>query len=198
MRIAVLTFDGFNEIDSFVASHILNRVPDGDWRAEITSDVARVTSLYGVVVDAQQPLSFAREADVVLVGSGLRSHEIANDSKLLATLGLDPDRQLIGSQCSGALILAGLGLLADMPVCTDARTRPSVEAAGVEVLDQAFFARGNVASAGGCLTAETLAAWVIWRLKGRDEAERALRRVSPVGEEHASIERVLARIQPYV
>jgi hypothetical protein len=26
MRIAVLTFDGFNELDSFVASAILNRV----------------------------------------------------------------------------------------------------------------------------------------------------------------------------
>jgi hypothetical protein len=26
MKIAVVTFDGFNEIDSFVAAHILNRV----------------------------------------------------------------------------------------------------------------------------------------------------------------------------
>jgi hypothetical protein len=26
MRIAVVTFDGYNEIDSFVSSHILNRV----------------------------------------------------------------------------------------------------------------------------------------------------------------------------
>ena len=31
MRIAGLTFDGFNEIDAFVAFHILNRVKQESW-----------------------------------------------------------------------------------------------------------------------------------------------------------------------
>jgi hypothetical protein len=37
MQIAVLTFDGFNEIDSFVAAHILNRLRPKGWKAFITS-----------------------------------------------------------------------------------------------------------------------------------------------------------------
>ena len=36
MRIAILTFDGFNEIDSFVAAYMINRVPRAGLKAEIT------------------------------------------------------------------------------------------------------------------------------------------------------------------
>ena len=40
MQIAVLTFDGFNELDSFVASAILNRMRPKGWKAHITSPTA--------------------------------------------------------------------------------------------------------------------------------------------------------------
>jgi hypothetical protein len=95
-------------------------------------------------------------------------------------------------------VLAKLGLLGSLPVCTDLRTRPLVEAAGVEVLDQTFFARGNVASVGGCLGSPHLATWVIWRLLGRDAAAYALAYVAPVGERTAYVADVLARVGPYV
>ena len=35
MRIAIVTCDGFNEIDSFVSSYILNRVDAPGWRADV-------------------------------------------------------------------------------------------------------------------------------------------------------------------
>ncbi|MGH9839134.1 MAG: hypothetical protein ACREEM_10150 [Blastocatellia bacterium] len=66
MKIAVVTFDGFNEIDSFVAAHILNRVQLAGWKAEITAPAATVTSMNGVQVAAQRPLEFTREADAVV------------------------------------------------------------------------------------------------------------------------------------
>src|SRR5262245_9927995 len=136
MRIAVLTFDGFNEIDSFVSSHILNRVDLPDWKAEITCPSESVRSRNGVRVDAQRPLEFANEADVVLFGSGQLTPKLVQDAALLSRLRLDPRRQLIGSQCSGALFLVKLGLVRDLPVCTDNFTRPMVEATGTRVLDQ--------------------------------------------------------------
>ena len=37
MQIAVLTFDGYNELDSFIAAAILNRVKAKGWKAHITS-----------------------------------------------------------------------------------------------------------------------------------------------------------------
>lgn len=198
MRIAVITFDGFNEIDSFVSFHILNRVAAAGWKAEITSPAEMAVSRNGVRVFAQQPLEFANDADVVLFGSGSRTLEMVNDPAVMSRLKLDPERQLIGSQCSGALALWKLGLLQTLPACTDFMTRPLLEAVGVPVLDQTFVASGNIASAGGCLSSPCLATWVICSLLGEAAAEAALDYVAPVGEREEFIAAALAAVAPYV
>src|SRR5205823_12984086 len=126
MRIAILTFDGFNELDSFIALGLRNRLEADGWKAEITSAGARVTSMNGVVVEAQQPLEFANEADAVIFGSGIYTRAIAENGSLLDRLQLDPLRQLIAGQCSGTLLMARLGLLADIPACTDVTTKAGV------------------------------------------------------------------------
>jgi hypothetical protein len=41
---------------------------------------------------------------VVIVGSGMKTREIANDSNILNQIKLNPQKQIICSQCSGALI----------------------------------------------------------------------------------------------
>ncbi|WP_271407913.1 DJ-1/PfpI family protein [Pseudomonas sp. Q1-7] len=198
MRIAVLTFEGFNELDSFVAAGLLNRMRGQGWQAEITAPSEWVTSMNGVRVQAQQPLEAANGADVVLFGSGIQTRDIAKDRGILDRLRLDPSRQLIGSQCSGALLMARLGLLGNLPACTDLTTKPWVIEAGVQVLDQPFFASGNLATAGGCLSAPYLAAWVIAKLAGEDACATALHYVAPVGEKEAFIERALGVIRPYL
>jgi len=68
MQIAVLTFDGFNELDSFVAAAILNRLRPRGWAAHITAPSAEVTSMNGVTVARQKPIAFAAEADAVAWG----------------------------------------------------------------------------------------------------------------------------------
>ena len=196
MRIAILTFDGFNEIDSFVAARMLNWVPG--WKAEITAPSATVTSASGVRVERQQPLGFAREADAVIVGSGTNTRTIVDDAAIMGELRLDPARQLVASQCSGALVLARLGHLRDVPACTDQRTRPWVVEAGVRVLDQPFHAAGNVATAGGCLASHYLATWIVARGEGRGAAAEILSYVAPVGELADWTARAFAAIDPYL
>jgi transcriptional regulator GlxA family with amidase domain len=198
MHIAILTFQGFNELDSLVALGILRRVKRPGWRVSLCCPEPTVTSMNGVVMHAQSMLAEARAADAVIVGSGIRTREVVADAALMATLQLDPARQLIGAQCSGALILARLGVLGDMPACTDLTTRPWVQEAGVEVLDQPFHAAGNVATAGGCLAAPYLAAWVIARTEGEAAAASALHYVAPVGEKDAYVERAMKRIAPFI
>jgi transcriptional regulator GlxA family with amidase domain len=198
VNIAIVTCDGFNEIDSFVSSHILNRVQAKDWTVAITCPSETVQSQNGVRVAAQQPLEFANDADVVLFGGSPRTREIVEDRAVMSRLHVDPRRQLIGSQCAGALFLAKLGLLATSPVCTTPRSRPVLEALGVRVLDQAFFASGNVASAGGCLASPYLAAWVMARTVGSDAAETALASVAPVGEKAAYASHALGVVLPFV
>ncbi len=198
MQIAILTFDGFNELDSFIAAGILNRMRAKGWQAHITSPTPEVTSMNGVTIQRQQPLDFVERADAVLIGSGIRTREIAADAAMLSRIRLDPSRQLIGAQCSGTLLLAKLGLIGDLPACTDLTTKPWVVEAGVEVLDAPFVAHGEVATAGGCLASQYLAAWIIARLAGLEDAEAAVHYVAPVGEKAAYVERALAVITPFL
>ncbi|MBV8683166.1 MAG: DJ-1/PfpI family protein [Caulobacteraceae bacterium] len=198
MQIAVLTFDRFNELDSFIAAGILNRAKARGLAAYITSPTAQVTSMNGVTIERQRPLEFAAEADAVLIGSGVKTREIAADAELLSRIVLDPSRQLIGAQCSGTLLLAKLGLVGDLPACTDLTTKPWVIEAGVTVLDAPFVAHGNIATAGGCLASQYLAAWMIARLASLRDAEQAIRYVAPVGEKDAYVARALATITPFL
>lgn len=198
MRIAVLTFEGFNELDSFIASAMLNRVKQPALKALIVCPTAQVASMNGVVVHTQAPLAFAREADAVIVGSGVKTREIVRDAALMGELRLDPKRQIIGAQCSGALVLAKLGLLVGVPACTDTTTKPWVQEAGIEVLNQPFVAHGNVATAGGCLGSHYLAAWTIARLAGWRAAEAVVHYVAPVGQKDEYVERARAALAPYL
>jgi transcriptional regulator GlxA family with amidase domain len=195
MQVAVVTFDGFNELDSFIASALINRCRKDGLEAFITTPTPVVTSMNGVEVRGQRPIGFVTEADVVLIGSGIKTREVAADDRLLSLLPLDPSRQLIGSQCSGALVLARLGVLGRMPACTDTTSRPFVEACDVTVLDAPFHAEGNIATAGGCLASQYLGTWVITRTLGEDAARGALDYVAPVGEKRKTVERAIGVVR---
>lgn len=196
MHIAILTFQGFNELDSLIALGVLNRIKTPGWRVTLCCPEPEVTSMNGVTVRAQSSLEDAAGADAVIVGSGIRTREVVETPALLSRLRLDPARQLIAAQCSGTLVLAKLGLVAGVPACTDLTTKPWVQEAGVEVLNQPFFARGNVATAGGCLASAYLAAWVIARTEGVAAAASALHYVAPVGEKDAYVANALHHITP--
>ncbi|MER7582211.1 DJ-1/PfpI family protein [Kitasatospora sp. NPDC097691] len=194
MQVAVVTFDGFNELDSFIASALINRCRADGLEAFITTPTPVVTSMNGVEVTGQRPMEFVTDADVVLVGSGVKTRDVVADDRLVSRLVLDPARQLIGAQCSGALVLARLGLLEGMPACTDLTSRPFVEARGVTVLDAPFHAEGNIATAGGCLASQYLATWVITRTLGEAAARAAIEYVAPVGEKQATVEHALRAV----
>jgi len=198
MQIAILTLDGFNELDSFIAAGILNRMKGQGWQAHITCPTPEVTSMAGVTVQRQKPLEFLAEADAVLIGSGIKTREYAADPDFLARITLDPSRQLIGAQCSGTLLLARLGLIGELPACTDLTTKPWVVEAGVNVVDRPFVAHGNVATAGGCLASQYLAAWVIARLATPQDAQEAIHYVAPVGEKVQYVERAMAAVTRFL
>jgi len=199
MHLAILTFDGFNELDSLIALGLLNRIKRPDWRVSLMAPTPWVTSMNGLRLERQAGFDELADCTAVLVGSGIRTREIAQDQALMAQLAvLDPARQLIGAQCSGTLLLARLGLLDGVPGCTDLTTKPWVQEAGIEVLEQPFFARGNLATAGGCLASSYLAAWAIARLVGREAAAEVLHYVAPVGEKADYVARALGNIAPYL
>ena len=198
MHISILTFDGFNELDSLIAYSILNRAKKPGWRVSVAGPTKQLRSWSGLQIEAQATLEEAGRADAVIVGSGAKTREVVADAAIMAQLQLDPSRQLLGAQCSGTLVLAKLGLLNRVPACTDLTTKPWVQEAGVEVLNQPFFARSNLATAGGCLASTYLAAWVIARLDGIDAAQRAIHYVAPVGEKDEYVARMLNNVAQFL
>ena len=199
MHIAILTFEGYNELDSLIALGVLNRIKKADWCVSIATPTPTVRSMNGVVIESMASIEDACAADAVIVGSGMQTREVISDLAIMGQLRqLDPSRQLLAGQCSGTLVLAELGLLEDVPACTDLITKPWVVEAGIEVLNQPFFAKGNVATAGGCLASQYLAAWIIARFEGDEAAESALQYVAPVGEKEEYVARAMGNITPYL
>lgn len=195
MKIAIVTLEAFNELDSFVASALLNRVTVADWTVQICCPSDSVTSMNGVQIHAQQLVEYANEADIVLFGSGMKTAEYANDANFLARFSLDPHRQLIGAQCSGALFLHRLGL-ANGTLSTDTMTAPHLAEAGVNVSDQPLHVDGNVASAGGCLASHYLAAWAIAMKTDWQTAADIIHYVAPVGQKDDFVERARRVVEP--
>lgn len=198
MHIAILTFEGFNELDSLIALGILNRVKKPGWRVSIAGAATNVRSMNGLVLEAQVSLREASAADAVIVGSGMRTREVVRDEMLMEQLRFDSRRQLLGAQCSGTLVLAKLGALQGVSACTDLTTKPWLEEAGIAVLNQPFVAKGNVGTAGGCLASQYLAFWIIARLDGIETAQDALHYVAPVGEKEDYVARAMQNVMPYL
>jgi transcriptional regulator GlxA family with amidase domain len=118
----------------------------------------------------------------VLFTSGKGTRVKIQDDSYLAQFGLDPDRQLVGSICSGALLLGALGLLEGKRATTYPSAKAILERYGVRVVEEPFVVEGNVATAGGCLAGQYLAGWVIERLVGRAIADAVITSCQPVGE----------------
>lgn len=112
----------------------------------------------GATIIAKSRLEDIPHSDAVIIRSGILTRDIVKDNEIMGMLKLDPSRQLIAAQCSGTLVLAKLGLLGKIPACTDLTTKPWVQEIGIEVLNQHFYAEGNIATAGGCLASQYLAA----------------------------------------
>ena len=118
MHIAILTFDAFNDLDSLVAYAMLKRIAllgDADWQVRIASPTPRVTSMNGLTIDAHEDLSRVGDADAVLIGSGMKTREVAANPAIMGQLRLNPSRQLLAAQCSGTYLLGQLGVLQGVP-----------------------------------------------------------------------------------
>jgi putative intracellular protease/amidase len=181
-KIAIVIFDNFTDIDLFLMWDLLNRVRVADWEVKILGENDVHFSVTNVEIKTHGRIEEANDADAVLFISGPGTRAKMIDKDWLVRFRLDPEKQFIGSICSGSLILAALGLLEGKTATTYPTTKPALENFGVEVVEKPFIAHGKTATAGGCLAQQYLIAWVIENLAGRDWSELVLKSVQPVGE----------------
>lgn len=181
-QIALIAFEQFTDIDLFLMWDILGR-NQKDWQVRILGKQPELRSAHGLVIPTHGRLEEANRADVVLFASGKEGVPAAmSDTAFMGAFQLDPSRQLIGSICAGAFILARLGLLPHPLATTHPEAWAALHAEGVEPDDRPFVSDGNVATAGGCLAALYLVGWVAERLFGAEKCLETLRPVLPSGQ----------------
>ena len=182
MRTSIIIFDNFTDIDLWLMWDLLNRVRLDDWSVKILGERDEHVSVTGIKTATHGRLEEAGDADAVLIVSGPGTRDRILDDGWLSKLNLDPSRQLIGSICSGSLILAKLGLLDGKTATTYPTSKALLEGLGVEVVERPFVAHGNVATAGGCLAQQYLIGWVVEKLASEDWRELIIKAIQPVGE----------------
>jgi transcriptional regulator GlxA family with amidase domain len=186
MQISIVAFDRFTDIDVFMPWDLLCRAKSAgarEWDVRILGKTDHVTSVAGLKIPTHGRLAETRDSSAVIFASGVGVDDVLKDPEFLDALHLDEERQLIGSMCGGAVLLAEKGLLKGRK----ATTYPTYFARlatyeGVEPVEEPFVPNGNVATAGGCLAAQLLCQWVMERLAGAELAEAVMASILPVGQ----------------
>lgn len=181
-KVAIVIFDKFTDLDLWLMWDLLNRVRVPDWSVKILGEAESHVSATGISIATQGRIEEANEADAVLFVSGQGTRDRIADAEWLAKFDLNPEKQMIGSICSGALILAKLGLLEGKPATTYPTTQAALEGLGIEVVEKPFIAHGNIATAGGCLAQQYLIGWIVEKLADKYWSDLIVKAIQPVGE----------------
>ncbi len=181
-KISIVIFDKFTDLDLWLMWDLLNRVRIDGWEVKILGEKDVHLSATNIEVKTQGRIEEANQSDAVLFVSGQGTRDRIADENWLARFNLDKEKQLIGSICSGSLILAKLGLLNGKTATTYPTAKTALESLGVEVVEKPFVAHGGIATAGGCLAQQYLIGWVIENLADADWKTLVLKSIQPVGE----------------
>jgi transcriptional regulator GlxA family with amidase domain len=186
MKKAVLvTFDKFTDIDLFLAWDLLNRVRlrDKEFQIKIVGTETSHKSVRGLDIATHGLIEESNDADLVFFASGVETRNLINDNLYLNRFKLDPQKQIICSMCSGALIIAALGLLKGLSATTYPTVFELLKSYDVDVIeDKHLVTHGNIGTAAGCLAAVDLIGWAIEKLYNEKIREDVIASVLPVGQ----------------
>jgi transcriptional regulator GlxA family with amidase domain len=182
MEIAIVAFDDFTDIDVFLPWDILNRVKHPGWNVKIYGTKETHNSVTGLTVSIHSSIDELRNADAILFASGPGTRKLYKDENYLKRLKINPSKQLVGSMCSGALILGALGLLDGKTATTYPTAKKELEKFNVNVVEKSFIIEDNIATAAGCLAAQDLVGWIIARLVSKKVADAVINSIQPVGK----------------
>jgi transcriptional regulator GlxA family with amidase domain len=184
-KAVIVAFDKFTDIDIFLAWDLLNRVKfrDKNFQVKIVGTNEVHKSVCGIELKTQGLIEECNDADLVFFGSGPGTRTLIKDETYLKRFDLNPEKQLIVSMCSGALIIAALGHLKNLSATTYPTAFEELKSYGVTVLEDAHLVtHGNIGTAAGCLAAVDLLGWAIEKMYDQKVREDIIASVLPVGQ----------------
>ncbi|MFL5813523.1 MAG: DJ-1/PfpI family protein [Bdellovibrionia bacterium] len=185
MKIGLIAFDDFTDLDLILHWDLLNRVRllnlHAQWEVRILGTEAQHRSVSGLMIPTSGPIEYAEECDAVLISSGIGTRKLLKDESFLKRLKLDPARQLIAAQCSGSLVLGQLGLLKNVKVSAYYPIKDLLAAYGAQLVNEALVDSRPIATASSCLAGVSLSDWIIKLLAGEEAATKVSESVRPTG-----------------
>lgn len=187
MHTAIIAFDGFTDLDLFLPFDLMSRggqfFPDIDFKVTLHGTKEHHFSKGGLKISMDGPIEAAAQANAVIVTSGPATRDLCRDQNYMARIksALNPSRQFIASQCSGALILAAAEFLSGKTATTYPTAAKTLAEFGATVENRPFIAHGRVATAGGCLAGLALCHWLLRAHHGVGVADAILKTAQPVG-----------------
>jgi len=184
-KAVIVAFDNFTDIDIFLAWDLLNRVKhrDKEFQVKIVGTKPSHRSIRGLDITTHGFIEESNEADLVFFGSGIETRSLVNDSAYLGRFKLNPQKQIICSMCSGALIIAALGHLKGLSATTYPTAFDRLKSFGVDVLeDHHLVTHGNIGTAAGCMAAVDLIGWAIEKMYDEQVRKDVIASVLPIGQ----------------
>lgn len=106
MKISIISFDDFTDLDLFILWDLLNRIEKADWQLKLLGAKAIHTSATGVEIKMHGRLKEANSMDAVLFCSGRSTRRKMTDEKFLSSFTLDKNgsssARLIRARCCSA------------------------------------------------------------------------------------------------
>jgi transcriptional regulator GlxA family with amidase domain len=190
VKAVIVAFDRFTDVDVFLPWDLLNRVRfrDKDFSVRIVGPSTTHRSVCGLELPMHADLEECNFADLVYFSSGPGTREFIKNDALLKRFRLDPNNQIICSMCSGALILAALGILKGISATTYPTAVEELRGFGIEVETAKHrVTHGNIGTAAGCLAAVDLMGWAIEKMYDPKVRQDVIASVLPVGQGQACI-----------
>jgi putative intracellular protease/amidase len=185
MKISILAFDHFTDLDLILHWDILNRVKYiggvENWSVKIVGTKPSHVSALGLPIPTSGAIEEISSSDVVIICSGKGTRVLLNDREYLQRLNLDPAKQFIGAQCSGSLILGALEYLKGVQVSAYPPILSELRGYGAELVDRGLVVDGKLATASSCIAGQFLSKWMIDTLVGTEIGNRVMNTVLPLG-----------------
>lgn len=202
MRIEVVIFDGFDELDVFGPVEVLSMAstPNRPFDVELVGvhGPGEVIGQHGTRVRVTARLAGGGVDAVIVPGGGWLNRAPAGawaqlqEAVLPRRLAeLAPSLRWTASVCTGAMLLAAAGLLEARPATTNRRARGELAQAGAVVLTNRVVDDGNVITAGGLSAGLDLGLWILEREVGPELAAEVADRMEYTA--HRDVHRTASR-----
>lgn len=182
MRVALVAFNDFTDLDLWLAWDLLHRVRIAGWQVDIVSDRRRVRSRTGVMIDVLSGLARTGQAQAVMFCGGPGAAAHSADPKFVSALKIEPRSQLLTAVNEGALFLGALGVLQGRRVTAprELALAAALQAYGATIEATTLMEHGSIVTAAQSLATTHLAELIVTRLAGRGSARTMIDSVAPL------------------